>query len=552
MSQNKEKLHLDFLRQLSEGPPLLQKLKDALKTVAPTYHLCGIEMEFIGEFEISDLQKEIMLFMDESKIPYGEPLRFVYKSDERNTMVFYVYPEDRDFSQDEAAEMEIYVSECFLYLQQIKLKYAVDNSAIMQRVTGLYNTTGYLEKIRELVRSGEHLTSYNALFLNINGFSEMNRRYGRKVGDILLKKYADEMRRFVADNEILCHPGSDNFAALIRKERQSQWVDFLAEVRIIADYGQKIYNSKLSSTIGIWEIKEENVELEDVISRPSIAMNQAKHVLHQGVVYASDNMIDRIVKQKEVMENFADALMNEEFYVYYQPKVDSRTGLLVGAEGLVRWKHGNEMVSPGIFIPALEETGAIRLLDYYMLRHVCADIRRWSEEGYGPVPISVNFSRKDLADDALAENINEIIKESRIDRTLIEVELTETVDSVEHGILTRFINKLHNMEIRTAIDDFGAGYSSLSTLREFQVNTLKIDRSFVNSDDFSWKDEIILRDVIHMAKELGMEIITEGVERDDQLAFVNSVGCFIIQGFYYDRPLPCAQFEERLKDKQYK
>ena len=537
MSQNKEKLHLDFLRQLSEGPPLLQKLKDALKTVAPTYHLCGIEMEFIGEFEISDLQKEIMLFMDESKIPYGEPLRFVYKSDERNTMVFYVYPEDRDFSQDEAAEMEIYVSECFLYLQQIQLKYAVDNSAIMQRVTGLYNTTGYLEKIRELVRSGEHLTSYNALFLNINGFSEMNRRYGRKVGDILLKKYADEMRRFVADNEILCHPGSDNFAALIRKERQSQWVDFLAEVRIIVDYGQKIYDSKLSSTIGIWEIKEENVELEDVISRPSIAMNQAKHVLHQGVVYASDNMIDRIVKQKEVMENFADALMNEEFYVYYQPKVDSRTGLLVGAEGLVRWKHSNEMVSPGIFIPALEETGAIRRLDYYMLRHVCADIRRWSEEGYGPVPISVNFSRKDLADDALAENINEIIKESRIDRTLIEVELTETVDSVE---------------IRTAIDDFGAGYSSLSTLREFQVNTLKIDRSFVNSDDFSWKDEIILRDVIHMAKELGMEIITEGVERDDQLAFVNSVGCFIIQGFYYDRPLPCAQFEERLKDKQYK
>ena len=105
MSQNKEKLHLDFLRQLSEGPPLLQKLKDALKTVAHTYHLCGIEMEFIGEFEISDLQKEIMLFMDESKIPYGEPLRFVYKSDERNTMVFYVYPEDRDFSQDEAADL---------------------------------------------------------------------------------------------------------------------------------------------------------------------------------------------------------------------------------------------------------------------------------------------------------------------------------------------------------------------------------------------------------------------------------------------------------------
>ena len=129
--------------------------------------------------------------------------------------------------------------------------------------------------------------------------------------------------------------------------------------------------------------------------------------------------------------------------------------------------------------------------------------------------------------------------------------MTETVDEAEHGTLTEFINQLCDLGIRTAIDDFGAGYSSLSTLREFRANTLKIDRSFINSDDFSWKDEVILTDIIHMAGELGMDVITEGVEREDQLALVNNAGCYVIQGFFYDRPLPREEFEKRLLDKQY-
>ena len=126
------------------------------------------------------------------------------------------------------------------------------------------------------------------------------------------------------------------------------------------------------------------------------------------------------------------------------------------------------------------------------------------------------------------------------------------MDLEEHGELAAFIDKLYRYGIMTAIDDFGSGYSSLSTLREYRVHTLKIDRSFVNSNDFSWKDEIILRDIIHMAQELGIETLTEGVERDDQLFFVNSVGCYVIQGYYYDKPMPRDDFEHRLKNKQYK
>ena len=253
-----------------------------------------------------------------------------------------------------------------------------------------------------------------------------------------------------------------------------------------------------------------------------------------------------------MLEKYQSALQNKEFLVFYQPKVDSRTNTLVGAEGLVRWKHDGEMVSPGVFIPPLEQNGEIVLLDYYVLKRACEDIKRWIDEGIEPVCISVNFSRKDLMDSDLAENIDRIITASGIDKKFIEIEVTETVDEQEHGELARFISDLYSRGIMTAIDDFGAGYSSLATLREFQVHTLKIDRSFINTKEFSWKDEIILRDIIHMAHGLNMNTVTEGVEREDQIAFINKVGCYVIQGFFYDRPLPVEEFEDRLDNKVYK
>ena len=222
-----------------------------------------------------------------------------------------------------------------------------------------------------------------------------------------------------------------------------------------------------------------------------------------------------------------------------------------GAEGLVRWRHNDEMISPGVFIPPLEENGQILLLDYYVLRRACSDISEWISKGYDPVKVSVNFSRRDLEGLDLVERIDSIIEKSGIDKKLIEAEITETTDKEEHGALAKFINGLAKKGISTAIDDFGSGYSSLSTLREFSANTLKIDRSFVNIDDFSWKDEVILKDIINMAKNLKMDIVTEGVECEEQLKFVNNAGCFVIQGFYYDRPMPKEEFEKRLLDKNY-
>ena len=491
-----------------------------------------------------------MLYQKESGLPAGEPVSFTFNVAPKRSLVIYIYPSDRPFEANERDTLEMYATECMFYLARLRLD--ENKFSNQQQTTGLSNASGYLHSVTELMKKNIPLKNYCAFYFNLKDFGDINKAYGREKGDEVLWQYASYLRDFIDDDEVVGHLGGDNFMALIKKSRKDRFIKVISNVTLMLDINDKSEDILISSTIGVWEIISEVTDPGEIISRPSIALNQAKNVLHQNIAYASDNLITRISQKKNVLKDYEEALANEEFVVYYQPKVDSRTKMLVGAEALVRWVHEGKMVSPGVFIPALEENGQTLALDLYVLRHVCRDIVKWILMGYDPVPVSVNFSRKDLKDKKLAEKINQIIEQTRLDKKYIEVELTETVDEEEHGILSGFISDLYNKNIMTAIDDFGSGYSALATLREYQIHTLKIDRSFVNGDDFSWKDEIILKDIIHMANELGMEVLIEGVERADQLFFVNNAGCYVIQGFYYDRPLPKAEFEERLQNKQYK
>ncbi|WP_035773365.1 putative bifunctional diguanylate cyclase/phosphodiesterase [Butyrivibrio sp. VCD2006] len=427
----------------------------------------------------------------------------------------------------------------------------MNSDQMMHYLTGLPNAGGYIKRVSDCIKAGT-ITEYTAFYFNLKGFGNINQRYGMESGDRILVQFTDKVKEFLMEDEILGHLGGDNFVALIKKDRKEKFCRLLNGIEV--DLGTGTDNSKLKiqSTIGLWDIDEPFDDPGEAIGRTSIALQHAKHIMHVPVVSVTQDMLNKVSVQKNVLEQYQSALANQEFLVFYQPKVDSRTNTLVGAEGLVRWKHDGQMVSPGVFIPPLEQNGEIVLLDYYVLKRACEDIKRWISEGIEPVCISVNFSRKDLMDADLAQNIDRIITASGIDKKYIEIEVTETVDEQEHGELARFISDLYDRNIMTAIDDFGAGYSSLATLREFKVHTLKIDRSFINTKEFSWKDEIILRDIIHMAHGLNMDIVTEGVERDDQIAFINKVGCYVIQGFFYDRPLPVEEFEDRLKDKVYK
>jgi EAL domain-containing protein (putative c-di-GMP-specific phosphodiesterase class I) len=268
-------------------------------------------------------------------------------------------------------------------------------------------------------------------------------------------------------------------------------------------------------------------------------------------VFATRELENRMFKQKQIAECFPYALDNEEFAVYYQPKVETDTYVIRGAEALVRWIHNDRVVSPGEFIPVIEQNGGVCQLDFYMLEHVCRDIRSWLEKGIEPVRVSVNFSRKHLDNPNLADDIIDMIRKYHVPTEYIEIEVTETMDELEQGRLSVFMNRMREASIATAIDDFGTGYSSLDILRSFPIDVLKIDKSFIDDEEITESDSIILSNIIKMAKELNMEVITEGVETWKQVKFLQDMECNLVQGFLFDRPMPEAEFEDKIRMHRY-
>ncbi len=482
---------------------------------------------------------------------YGEPVVREFTVDKDDRVISYTYPyAGKTFDAEALEEIELFSTISFFYFGRIRFAEMVKKGTMTQYMTGLPNSGGYMSRAAEILQSGA-LGNYDSYYFNIKGFGLVSKKYGFKQGDDMIRQYARTVAGFADKDEIVAHLGGDNFVALIKKSHYTSFVSLLQDVTVKAVRDETQTDVKLNSTIGVWHIDKDFKELSEIISLPAIAMNAAKNVLHQSICHVSDDLLFQISEQKRVLENFPSALRSQEFTVYYQPKVDSRDNSLAGAEALVRWIHQGEVIPPSAFIPILEREGAIRALDLYVLEHSCMDLKRWINMGLKPVTVSVNISRKDLDDHTLPYQICDIVDKYEIDHKYIQVEITETTDEAEHDIMIEFLNRLNEMGISTAIDDFGSGYSSLSTLRNFKINTLKIDRSFIDNDTFSRNDEIILSDIIHMATMLGVEVITEGVERKDQLDFMNKVGCYLIQGFYYDKPLAVDEFTQRLKIGRY-
>lgn len=425
------------------------------------------------------------------------------------------------------------------------------SSTMTDPVTGLADESLFTIYMDEVNHRGM-MWEYSSIFFGVTGLDSVVKQYGIQERNKILGQYAGYLRKFANDDEFLCSLGGDIFVALIKTDRTNSFLNHIEAVNIETVKNGEILKHQVGAVAGIWHIKGTIRDIRDVIGNASIAYIQAKYVLHEFYIVIEEGEVARATQKWDAVETFRDALRKNEFGIYYQPKVDSDTNTVVGAEGLVRWFHNGEMVSPGVFIRPMEQTGEILQLDYYVLRKICEDIKEWKKLGLGIVPISVNCSRKNLFDEDLAGNINYIIEKAGIDKSLIEVEVKEPVNLEEHGIMSQFLSQLSSLGVTTAIDDFGSGFSSLATMRDFRLNTLKIPRTFISTGDFSQRDEVVLTHILQMAKELDIQVLMQGVEREDQLAFVRHIGYRLIQGYIYDRPLSKEEFEQRLVNKVYK
>ena len=429
---------------------------------------------------------------------------------------------------------------------------------MIQRAT-LYDDAGY-SNIRlfthavEKIGNEQGLREFCAARIDLKHFSLINQQLGREMSTQVMKDYIRQLEEAAGPEGVVSRLGGDNFVLLFRKKNLDQVVKLLEGAPV--QFGETNEGRVMvAAHAGILVIPDDYYyhDFGDLMDRIINAYNASKNGGRGDIVFSSEKMLERKEQAMKIRQMFPVALQNHEILVFYQPKISVDTKSIVGAEALSRWYHNGKLIMPADFIPILEQSMDICKLDFYVLDHVCRDIRRWLDEGKPVVRISVNLSRRHLIDLDLLDHILSIVDSHRIPHHLIEIELTETTTDVEFKDLKRIVTGLQEAGIYTSVDDFGVGYSSLNLIRDIPWNILKVDKNFLPMNEQNGQDRLntMFRHVVNMAKELGLTCVAEGVETSEQVSILRKNGCDIAQGFYYDKPLPVREFEKRLEQHAY-
>lgn len=417
--------------------------------------------------------------------------------------------------------------------------------------TGLANELGCIEWLNAK-KGKEEIKKYSAVFFDLRKFSDINRIYGIENGNRILANFGNIMLGKIDPDEILGRQFGNQFVAIVKDRNLDELLDVLKGVEVsFADAETGSENKvTLSARVGVYQIDRTDLDGEDILVFAAQALVAAKSKDNDDVVWLTQDLLDSAVKRKKLESDIKAGIRSGEFRPYYQPKVNISTGRLCGTEALSRWVHDGSIVPPGIFIPIMESNDTIRTLDLYMLKCVCEDISKWLGEGIDVPVISVNFSRRNLADPELAKRIDSVVRASGIPKDLIEIEITETNDEFSIEVLKDFVDQLHKLGYKVSIDDFGSASSSLTLLREVYFDTLKIDKGFI--DHVKERDLAILTHIIKLAEEIDIDIVAEGVELKNQIDILNRLGVDVIQGYFFDKPLTKDDLTDRLKSPYYK
>ena len=480
------------------------------------------------------------------------PLNFEYFTGNNARAYFSAYPIlGYSWNEKEMEEISFLCKSIFVLCGRARLSTILENSVFRDNLTGLPNAAGFIKIGSEYLEQGV-LHDYTAMFINLKNFKCINSQISDKKGDVVLKAYTVELLKRLEKSEVIARLGGDNFTLLIKKQNVKDFVDFLSGVKIDVEIGSNTVVFCIASRIGLYDILKGD-QMSYVMGCISSAISDARRSFVTDVVVFNHEIMRKVQKEQEVTALFPFAIKNREFVVYYQPKVDLSTNVMCGCEALVRWQRDGKLISPGDFIPVFERDGNVCALDFYMLENVCSDIRKWLDEGLEPVTVSVNFSKTHLHNPNVSDDILKIINKYGIESKYIEIELTEMSDYNDYDAFKSLVTNMKDNGVVTSIDDFGTGYSSLNLLTDFNFDIVKLDKSFLDNiiKSNSKTDEIVVRNIVRMIKELNMKAIAEGVETPEQARFLKDIDCTMVQGYLYDKPLCAEEFIKRLKKKEY-
>ena len=415
----------------------------------------------------------------------------------------------------------------------------------IDQVTGGYNRKAFIRQVSRSLKEMSAKADYVLLFFNIKNFKAVNELLGVGGGDKLLRWFYQRIIHSKFDPIDTSRIESDHFACLI--EAKNLDYDYLTEFCDFS-YGKEKRKMHIYSTCGIYHIQEEDLSITGMIDRAKLAKGYITDEYLKPYATFKSDMKDTYVDQMEICSEFEEGIEKQEFQVFYQPVVDAKTGKIASAEALVRWFHEQKgFISPGQFIPALEKGGYISELDRYMIQKVkdCLQQRRTEEKPF--VPVSVNLSWMDFYDENMLEWIVSGLKSNNQKEQKIRFEITETSLAAIGENHSRMLMRLRENGAKILLDDFGSGYSSFGMLQDYDFDILKIDISFVRNIGVNKKTESILRAIIDMAHQLGIRLIAEGAETEEQVTFLRDNGCDYIQGYYYYKPMSQAEFLQLLE-----
>lgn len=430
---------------------------------------------------------------------------------------------------------------------QRKIEYLAYHDAL----TGLPNRRLLQDRVEKAVENAQRRgASLSLLFIDMDRFKVINDTLGHEVGDALLKLVADRLRECVREQDTIARIGGDEFVVLLLDIRESSDAAVVAEKlvnRLSMPYDVQGHTLYSTPSIGISIFPEDGNSFDVLMQHADVAMYHVKENGRAGYHFFVEEMNARTHERLSMEHKLRLALERNEFELFYQPKVNIRTRQIVGAEALIRWRHPDDgMVPPGKFIPIAEESGLISQIGNWVAYETARQCKAWHDAGLSPIPVSFNVSARQFLHGNLLSVLDDILAQTGVDPQYLELELTESLlmqPQNAQGVL----EQLKSRGLSVALDDFGTGYSSLSYLSRMAIDTLKIDRSFVDDLGKKADDEAIAHTIIAMAHNLRMKVVAEGVETAEQADILLRGGCEVAQGYFFGKPVPVPEFAELLR-----
>ena len=416
--------------------------------------------------------------------------------------------------------------------------------AYIDPITGLGNYNAYLERTKEKLEMNGKKT---VIILDIDKFKTFNKKYGHMKGNELLKRVGEEIKHAIRKTDIVCRLANDVFGIFLVGEVDVENITGRLNNKISRiNMGDIWYNLRIS--MGVYICDKDEKDVQSIIDKAIMAHDSIKGKYHVPYGIFTEEFEQKVIRESEIENMMEEAIKNKEFKVYYQPQISTKTEKMEGAEALVRWKKGENMISPGEFIPIFEKNYFIIKLDEYVYERVCENIQEIKKEFKDIPKISVNISKESLLDNKFLEKYEKIMKKYDIIPKEIELEITERTTVNNDIDIRNMLNETKEKGFSIAIDDFGTGYSSLNMLEMMPIDTLKIDKSFIDRINIKEEKTNFIEIIMFITKKLKLKTVAEGVETIEQVNYLKKWNCDLIQGYVYQKPLRFEEFKKYIKE----